>query len=329
MTLQRMFWVFPDRESTRTRAKWDAAFWHIYGEVAKDLGLTWERIPPEAVTVDALDPRKPAVFVDGKPVDIADCLFVTSPYTLPYQMVDGFNQFALYEVLEQAGFYLPHPARYAVLFTDKLATLLHFADSPVPPMPTVRVTAGRDLLFDDFLSTIEALPYPAFVKPCGWMASRGINLARDAHEVRGLLSLAQGGDTTLALQPYLGPATLDYRIYMIDGKAHTVVVRIPGDGTIYPQASTGAKVRYADLPPQLAPMVDYFAQRVRIPYYCADFLFDGERFWLSEIEPDGVILCPDPNDPAAASVQRQIIIDRFLAYAAGHAAHLSGHRQET
>ncbi|WP_319462749.1 hypothetical protein [Micromonospora sp. RTP1Z1] len=325
-TLQRMIWVFPDRESTRTNAKWNAAFWRTYEEVAKEVGLTWERTAPEAVTVDALDPSAPMVYVDGERVDPWDTLFVTSPYTLPYQMADAFNQFTLYAVLEHAGFYLPHPARYAAVFNDKLATLLFLADCPISPVPTVRITPGRDLLFDEFLPTVRRLPYPAFVKPAGWMASRGINLARDTHDVRGLLSLAQGGDTTLALQPYLGVRTVDYRVYMVDGEPHTTMVRIPGDGAIYPQVSTGAKIHFTDLPAELVPATEYLAAKLPVPYYCADFLHDGERFWLSEIEPDGMIVCPDPTSAQVVQTQRAIVKDRFLAYARAHAEFDGGAR---
>lgn len=317
--LQRMCWVFPDRESTRTAAKWSAAFWRTYEEVAKELGLSWDRTAPEAVTVDALDPRNPKVYVDGQRVTPADTLFVTSPYTLPYQAPDIFNQFTLYSVLEHAGFYLPHPTWLAVLGNDKLATLLFLKDSPIPPVPTVRISAGRDLLYDEFLSTVDGLTYPAVAKPAGWCASRGINLARDTHDVRGLLSLAQGGDTTLVFQPYLGNGTIDYRIHMVDGKPHTVLVRVPGDGAIYPQYTTGASLYYTDLPAELADAAGYFAEKLPIPYFCVDFLHDGERFWLSEVEPDGAIMCPDPTDPEVVRMNRQIVKDRFLAYRKAHA----------
>jgi hypothetical protein len=318
--LRRMCWIFPDRESTRTAAQWDAAFWSTYQQVAEELGLAWVRAAPEAITVDALDPRRPKVYLDGRPVTPQDTLFVTSPYTLPYQAADAFPQFTLYAVLEQAGFYLPHPTTMAAIGNDKLATLLFFKDSPVPPVPTVRVGSGRDLLYDEFLPAIADLPYPAVAKPAGWCASRGINLARDPHDVRGLLSLAQGGDTTLVFQPDLGRRTVDYRVHVIDGKPHTTLVRRPGEGAIYPQFSTGATLGYTELPAELEPAVTYCAQRLPIPYFCADFLHDGDRFWLSEIEPDGAIICPDKNSEEAVRMQHDLIRDRFVAYRERHAS---------
>jgi len=318
-TLRRLCWVFPDRESTRTNAKWKASFWDTYAEIAKELDLSFTRVAPEAVTIDALDMQHPKTYVDGVPVTPQDTLFITSPYTLPYQSVDAFNQFTLYAVLEQIGFYLPHPSMFAPIGNDKLATLLYFKDCPLPPVPTVRVTAGRDLLFDEYMAATADLPWPAFVKPAGWMAARGINLAHDSHDVRGLLSLAQGGDTTLVFQPYLGMGTVDFRVYVVAGRAHTTLVREPGEGAIFPQVTTGAKAYFTETPAELLPAVEYCAERLPVPYFCADFLYDGDQFWLSEIEPDGMIFCPNPGDPAIVEATHTLIRDRFLAYRDEHA----------
>ncbi|GIG64489.1 ATP-grasp domain-containing protein [Phytomonospora endophytica] len=318
-TLRRMIWLFPDRESTRTRVKWSAAFWETYAELAKEIGLTFERVAPEAVVIDAMDPKRPKVYIDREIVTREETLFITSPYTLPYQSADTFNQLTLYQVLHEAGFYLPHPADMAVLFNDKLATMFRFADCPVPSVPTIRIGSGRDLVYDDYEPAIAGLPYPAFAKPAGWCSSRGINLARDSHDVRGLLSLAHGGDTTMVFQPYLGNGTADYRVFMIDGEPRGAMLRAPGDGALYPQFSTGAKVRWVDVPDELAEAVAYFGDKLTVPFACVDFLHDGERFYFSEIELDGSILCPDPTDPEAVRIQRELIIARFEAYRSGHA----------
>lgn len=317
-SLRRIVWLFPDRESTRTLAKWNATFWAAYAEVAKQMGLSFDRVAPEAVVVDAMDPAHPKVFIDRERVTPEDTLFISSPYTLSYQTVDAFNQFTLYSVLEQAGFYLPHPTWLAALGNDKLATVLRFRDCPVPPVPTVRIGTGRDLVYDDYEVAIGDLPYPAFSKPAGWCASRGINIAHDTHDVRGLLSLAQGGDTTMVFQPYLGNKTVDYRVYLVDGRAEATLVRAPGEGAPYPQFTTGAKVRYAPLPPELEEAVAWFGRELNIPFTCVDFLFDGERFWFSELEMDGAVMCPDANDPEAVATQHSTIRARFEAYRNGH-----------
>ena len=174
MTLRRLCWLFPDRESSRTAVKWDGAFWQTYREVAKECDLSWDRVTPESVTVDALDLDHPRVYVDGALVTPADTLFVTSLYSLPYQASDVFNQLALYAVLEQAGFYLPHPPGLATICNDKLATLLYLRDWPVPPIPTVRIGPGRDLVYDEYLRRHDRGPD----LPGGGQAGGLVRLAR-------------------------------------------------------------------------------------------------------------------------------------------------------
>lgn len=140
-----MIWVFPDRESTKTAASWQYTFWDLYAEVAAELGLRWSRHAPEAVTVDGSVRGEPRVYVDSEPVTPEDTLFITALYSLPYQSMDIFNQYAVYAVLEQCGFYLPFPARMSLIGNDKMATLLYLDGSPVPPIPTVRIGTGRDV----------------------------------------------------------------------------------------------------------------------------------------------------------------------------------------
>lgn len=75
-----------------------------------------------------------------------------------------------------------------------------------------------------------------------------------------------------------------------------------------------------DFPPTPAELVEataYFAKKLPIPFYCIDFLFDGEQFWFSELEPDGVI-APEFHDPQR-TLQRDITRARFAAYQDGHA----------
>lgn len=324
--LKRMVWLFPDRESTRTNAKWDAAFWTAYTEVAKELDMTFERVAPEAVTIDALDLHDPKVYIDGVRVTPEDTLFLSSLYSLPYQSADVLNQFTLYAVLEQAGFYLPHPTELAAVCNDKLATLLMMRDCPVPPIPTVRITPGRDLVYDEFDQAVKDLPYPAFSKPASWCSARGINIARDVQDVRGLLSLAHGGDTTMVFQPDLGRRTREYRVFLVDGEPVAVMLRLSGEGAFYPQYSTGGKVAWGELPDELREAVAFFAEKMPVPYVTADFLHDGERFWFGEFELDGGITCPDASDPEAVRIQRDVIAKRFLAYRRGHAAWIGGER---
>jgi hypothetical protein len=322
-TLRRMCWVFPDRESSRSTAFWHPFFWDLYAEVAAEAGLTWERVSPAAITVDGSVRGKPQVYVGTELVTPDDTLFVTALYSLPYQSMEVFNQLAVYAVLEQAGFYLPFPPWLSPIGNDKMASLLFFADSPIPVIPTIRIATGPDVGKHEYEAGLGNLTYPAIVKPAGWCGGGGVNLADSAESIRGLATLAQGGDTTLVAQPYLGDRTIDYRIYMIGGKPYPYCLRrTPLPGSPVSNASRGGLMDYPETPPELlAAATDYFAHKLPIPFYCIDFLHDGEKFWFSEIEPDGVI-CPDFSDPERV-LQRKMVSARFEAYRAGHAAFLS------
>jgi glutathione synthase/RimK-type ligase-like ATP-grasp enzyme len=165
---------------------------------------------------------------------------------------------------------------------------------------------------------LEHLTYPAIVKPAGWCGGGGVNVARSAEDLRGLATLAQGGDTTLVAQPYLGDGTVDYRVYVIDGVAHPHVLRrTPHPGSPVSNASRGGIMDFPLTPPELVEATAYFAAKLPIPFYCIDFLHDGERFWFSELEPDGVI-APDFDDPHRV-IQRDITRARWTAYRDGHA----------
>jgi glutathione synthase/RimK-type ligase-like ATP-grasp enzyme len=323
--LRRMCWIFPDRESSRATAMWQPFFWDLYAEVAAELGLTWCRHSPDAITVDGLDAGKPRVYLDEEPVTPEDTLFITALYSLPYQSADIFNQYALYAVLEQLGFYLPFPPALSPIANDKLATALHFADSPVPAIPTIRIGTGRDVSKHLYEAGLGELTYPAVIKPAGWCGGGGVNIARGAEDIRGLASLAQGGDTTLVAQPYLGDGTIDYRVYVVDGAPYACMRRTPEPGSPVSNASRGGAMAFPPVPPELAEATSYFAEKLPdVPFYCVDFLYDGDRYWFSELEPDGVI-APDWGDPARA-VQRDITRARWTAYRNAHARWLEATR---
>lgn len=323
-TLRRMIWVFPDRESQRGVDKWQKTFWFDYAQVAESIGLRWTSHPPDDVAVDGMEAGRPRVYVAGERVTPEDTLFITSLYSLPYQAQDVFNQYALYAVLEQIGFYLPAPPRLSAIVNDKLATLLHLHDSPIPPIPTVRIGTGRNLGFKFYEPVLEKLTFPAIVKPTGWCSGWGVCMAHDVEDLRGLLSLAQGGETTLVCQPYLGNNTTDYRIYLVDGEPHAVLRRTPRTGAYVGNVGRGGIEEYVELPGELADALPYFAKKLPVPFVCIDFLFDGNQFWLSEIEPDGVISSPDRDSEEDTTITLSLMEARFQAYRRGHTHWLTG-----
>jgi glutathione synthase/RimK-type ligase-like ATP-grasp enzyme len=309
--VRRLWWIFPDRSSTKQRGWAEAKYWKEYRVAAATCGLDLARFDPGSLVVDGIIRTRPSVFVDGEPVDPTDTIFVTELYTFPYQIIDTFKQISVFMVLEQLGFYLPVPPTLSLIANDKMATALYLADCPIPPIPTFRFGAGRD---DSVIgaASLAGLPYPVVVKPAGWGGGLGVFLAQDESTVRMIATLASGADCDLVCQPYLGQETADYRLYFVDGRVHTTMRRTPRAGEVVANVARGGRAEYVDLPAPLTDTVAYLAEKFPIPYFCADFLHDGHHFHLSEIELDGAYA------PDSAGRTTGLLEARFSAYARAH-----------
>jgi glutathione synthase/RimK-type ligase-like ATP-grasp enzyme len=314
-------WIFPDRSSARQRQWEDERYWNDYRAAAASRGLDVAVHDPGSVVVDAISGVRAEVFVDGEPVSPVDTIFVTELYTFPHQIPDTFKQISVFTVLQQLGFYLPVPPRLSLIANDKMATALYLADCPIPPVPTFRFGTGRDDSITGAASLAE-LPYPVVVKSAGWGGGLGVFVAENERQVRTVASLASGSDCDLVCQPYLGEGTTDYRLYFVDGRVHTTLRRVPRSGEVVANVARGGRPEYLDLPVELAEAADYLARKFPIPYFCADFLFDGLDFHLSEVELDGAYV-PDHAGPdhriARGAVHRLCAAARAVPRAAGRA----------
>ncbi|MBB6174732.1 glutathione synthase/RimK-type ligase-like ATP-grasp enzyme [Nocardiopsis mwathae] len=316
-TARRLCWIYPDRGTAAQRTMEHEAVWDQYRAVAEDLGLEMSLHAPEEVAIDARDPRDPRFYLRGERITPEDTILVTHFYTLPHQAADVCNQATLYAGLEEGGFYLPIPPRIAFIGRDKLATMLFLADSPVPTVPTVRIGSGRSAMSGHYDVAFQGLDYPLIVKPAYWGMGLGVSVVSNIHDLRGVIGLAGGSDTALVVQPYLGQVR-EGRIFVIDGKPHTI---LQGEKEGYCMVSTRAlggrhKRQYVDSLEELDGAVAYAASRLRTPYFTLDFLHDGERYWISEIEPDGAV--GFSQDAQQAQTGYRIVHDRFQAYLRGH-----------
>jgi glutathione synthase/RimK-type ligase-like ATP-grasp enzyme len=313
---RRLWWIFPDRGSIRHKHHWERRFGSNYRAAAASCGLDYARYDPALVVVDGIGGTRPEVFVDGEPVHPADTIFVTALYSFPHHIGDTFRQLSVFTVLQQSGFYLPVPPWVSLIANDKMAAALYLTDCPVSPVPTFRFGTGRDDSITGAVS-LAALPYPVVVKPAGWAGGIGVCLAEDEGQVRMLASLASGSDCDLVCQPYLGAGTVDYRLYFVEGRVHTTMRRVPSAGGVAANLHRGGRSEFVDCPTRLAAAVEYLAEKFPIPYFCADFLFDGQDFHLSEIEPDGAY-GPDHTGRTTGLLEA-----RFAAYGRQHERFLS------
>ncbi|WP_156727702.1 ATP-grasp domain-containing protein [Streptomyces apocyni] len=320
--LQRIAWIYPERRTPWQREYEENAVWTPYQKIAAELGLSMTVNKPEELAVDAVDARHPKVFLKGERVTPEDTLFVTSLYSLPHQTVDVAAQLFTFTLLERLGFFLPVPPALSYIGGDKAATAVHLKDSPVPLLPTVRISSGREAMTGHYDQALAELDYPLIVKPANWGMGLGISVVNNIYDLRGVIGLAGGSDTPLVVQPYV-PGVSEYRIYTVDGEPHTALTGKKDGYCLMTTDSVGGRRErgYTGLPEQLAETVRYVCERIPAPYLCVDFLQDGDQFWLSEIEMDGAVgFNGIPEQDLAA---HRIVEARFRSYLRGHAAFLS------
>ncbi|MEV4195606.1 ATP-grasp domain-containing protein [Streptomyces toxytricini] len=319
-TVRRLCWIYPERGTAWQRAYEDRAVWDAYRALAKELSLELSLHHPEEVAVDASDPARPRVFLRGEPVTPDDTVFVTMLYALPHQMQDVANQLFLFTVLDRLGFHLPVPPHLGYVVADKAATALHLADGPLPPLPTVRIATGRDAMTGHYDAALAGLQYPLLVKPANWAMGLGISVVANVHDLRGVIALAGGAETALVVQPYVRDPR-ETRVYVVDGEPRAVVQGWKEGYCGMVNRSLGGRRSwaYTELPERLRGAVEHVARKLHpAPYFTVDFLSDGERDWLSEVELDGA--AGFGLDEASDRIAADVVRARFRSYLAGHAA---------
>jgi len=317
--LTNVFWVYPDRNTDRQREFEERRVWAPYRKILEAMGYRFRLVKPDDIHIEFSD-EMPICYVNDARVTPHDTVFVTSMWTMPHQVVDTCNQLFLYSALESLGFFLPIPSKFANITVDKMATYLHLSECPVQHLPTSRIAAGRDVFMKDYAIATTNLKYPVLVKPSYWAMGIGVCIAHNPEELHGLMGLARGADTALIVQPYLSGAA-DYRVYVVNGEPVLVMKRSPRKDALTANLATGGIAEYTkSVPSELRDAIDYIASRLPMPYMAMDFLHDGERFWFSEIEPDGALVF-DKEDDLLGSPKAETATKRFQAFVDGHTAH--------
>ena len=218
--------------------------------------------------------------------------------------MDIWNQLSVYAVLEQLGFYLPFPPcpvadRQRQGRDDALLRGLARASDPDDPhrdRPRPQQAPLRDRDHRPHL-------------PGDRQARRLVRRRRGQHRAQ-LRGRARGG------QPGAGRRHHDGRAALL-GRRHDRLPRLrrrrravrhdaadaaqPGS----PVSNAEPRRRHgvpADRRPSWSrPRRTSPKKLPDVPFFCVDFLYDGERYWFSELEPDGVIVAPSWPIPTAPS----------------------------
>jgi hypothetical protein len=257
-----------------------------------------------SVTVDdvvvRMDPDETRVFVRGSRVRSDSCFFHTKLMTWPDAQPDAWRMLSLFGVLDAAGFYTTVPASLNIATNDKLLTLLRYADPAAMPIPTWRLSTRQ---FTWLPISDLGMDYPLVVKPANWGAGYGIVRVETPQELQAVLQLSGAGELNMVIQPWLGPDTVDYRVYCIDGSAWRACTRKPQAGAVASNTFQGGELEYIDVPPRFAAPAERIAKSLGLAYACVDFLEADGEIWLSEIEADG-----------AANTDAGLGAARFAAY---------------
>ncbi|MDR6226595.1 ATP-grasp domain-containing protein [Desmospora profundinema] len=311
--MKRIYWIFPDRSST-FQSNWERTnFWDVYKKAAEESGFSMEVVSAEAIEVIYLADHSTITKVYGQEVFVHDTIFVTEIHNFPHQQCDFMQMVNTFWTLRKLGFYLPIDPELSLIMGDKLNTFLFFRDLELPVLPSIRIVCGRDLERHNLPSLLESFEFPLIIKPLGWGGGLGVNLATNYSELKGILSLASGAETAMMIQPALDSSKLvDYRVYFIDGSPHTILSRRPQGGDIIANLSRGGETGLITMPDGLNDLAAKVANEIQLPYCCVDFLYDGERYWLSEVELDGGI----PYIYREESLQ--LLKRRFEAYGRAH-----------
>jgi hypothetical protein len=317
-----MFWIFPERNTERQQALEYARVWSGYERILKDINVRFALVKPDDVHFD-YSGSKPRCLVGDLLCTPEDTIFVTPMWTMPHQVVDACNQMFLYSTLESFGFYLPIPLKFACIAEDKMSTYLHLSECGARPVPSRRIAAGRDSYTRNYHAAADGVEYPVLVKPAYWSMGIGVCVASDDEQLHGLVGLARGAETSLLVQKYIKGA-VDNRVYVVDGEPRLLLKRFPAEDAVTANLASGGKAEWTtSLPEELLEPVSYIYQRLPMPFIAMDFLFDGENYFLSEIEPDGALIF-DEHDETLRHQQVETATDRFRAYCAAQQSFLKG-----
>jgi glutathione synthase/RimK-type ligase-like ATP-grasp enzyme len=266
---------------------------------ASRAGLDLVMVTVDDVVVRAL-PDGTRVLVQGSEVRADSCFFHTKLMTWPDAQADAWRMLSLFDVLEAAGFHTTVPTALNITTNDKLLTLLRYVDFEATPIPTWRISTRQ---FTWLPIRDLGLDYPLVVKPANWGAGYGIVRVETPQELQAVLQLSGAGELNMVIQPWLGPDTVDYRVYCIDGIARRACTRKPQTGAVASNTFQGGALEYIDVPQRLVAPAERIAKSLGLAYACVDFLEAGGKIWLSEIEADG-----------AANTDAGLSTARFAAY---------------
>lgn len=299
-----LYWMRSQRDRADLYEIYRRERFAAFERAARNAGLGFDVVAADELVLGVTESGRRQVLLRGEELDPGMSLFHTKVMTWPAYMPDVWRHLTLFALLEAMGFCTTVPARLSVISNDKLLSLAALNPEGRAVIPTVRF-ATRQFGAITGLFDPASLHYPVIVKPSNWGGGFGIVQARTANELTSVLQLAGAAELMVVVQPFLSGTVTDYRVYCVDGEPMAAESRTAIPGALVGNEGQGGKARRVDVPGQLIAPARAIAGTLGLPYACADFLHDGDAYFLSEIEIDGGTPATDFTDVVEA---------RFLAY---------------
>lgn len=304
---ETLYWIYPER----TRRANDPAPWENYRAAATKAGFDLQSISVDDIEI-AFDGHRAQVFVKERAVDPSRDFFHNKLHTWPMFQADVWRSLSTFQALESAGFFTLIPLSRNVLANDKISTLMEFADIPgVEHLSTINLPT-RDFLSLRLRPSDIGIDYPVVTKPAHWASGRGVTRAQDDGQLTMALRLASAAELTMVVQPQVGVGRVlrDVRVMCVDRLPVLAAARYQGADKTVNNAMGGGHTEIVAVPDELTKPAAAIAKRIDTAWMGVDFLHDGDRYYLSEIEIDAYL----PSSWMAEPAMHEVADQRFHAY---------------
>ncbi len=208
-----------------------------------------------------LKDEKPALWYNGQPCAAPDFAIVRS------------HDYWLTAQLESMGVRCFNNAHVCRICNDKALTHAYLAGKGVPMADTVYITPHLSLAKAPFL--------PAVVKAAGGHGGKQVFWVNTQEEYQKVCADLQPGH--ILVQRPAKTLGKDLRVYVLGNKVLAAVLR-SNEADFRSNFSLGGRVEAVELTAAQQALVQKVLQHFDLDFAGIDFIFDGERILLNEIE---------------------------------------------
>lgn len=315
-----LLWLFSDRGTRRQNQHEDTEYWDAYRRASEAAGLEFLLDTPQAVDFEAAPCDRLRVYLREREIDPEQVVIGGDIYHFPHQTADIWPQLCAYACLRNAGFYVPLPSHLNLPYIDKLSSYFELRKLGVEEnfAKCMRIATSRDFSERVIEERLAGWKLPVIAKPASWAGGMGVFVCENIGQVLNYLKLASGMEIPVLIQECIDVRNIrDIRVFLVEGMPSLVTERRPRPGGAVANVGRGGSLQVIELPQALKERARRLSAALGGPYLCIDYLYDGDDFYLSEVEVMGSVGGVPKNHAI------KVLTDRFAAYRRAHAAHIA------